>query len=127
MDFRRSWLWNRRRPGQQSTILPSSQRSGAAAVAGILQPSDVVSFSGGKSSHLVQLGAGRDDLLDAELAQLGLELGELLRQIILALVPELDGLNLARRLITTFRVSESVSFLHCVPLPSRRKQRTSTA
>src|SRR5699024_97828 len=69
---------------------------------------------GGESSHLVQLGAGRDDLLDAELAQLGLELGELLRQIILALVPELDGLNLARRLITTCRVSETVSLLHCV-------------
>jgi len=55
MDFRRSWLWNRRRPGQQSTILPSSQRSGAAAVAGILQPSDVVSFSGGNPHILFSL------------------------------------------------------------------------
>lgn len=57
--------------------------------------------SSGRYSHLVQLGAGRGDLLDAELAELGLELSELLCQIILALVPELDCLNLARRLIDT--------------------------
>lgn len=48
--------------------------------------------------HLVQLGAGRGDLLDAELTELGLELSELLGEIILALVPELDCLDLARRL-----------------------------
>lgn len=51
-------------------------------------------------SHLVQLAARRSDLLDAQLAELSLELAELLHQIILALVPELDGLNLARRLET---------------------------
>lgn len=44
--------------------------------------------------HLVQLAAGGCDLLDTELAQLGLELAELLDQIILALVPELTGLDL---------------------------------
>jgi hypothetical protein len=49
-------------------------------------------------SHLVQLAAGRNDLLDAQLAELSLELAELLHQIILALVPKLDGLNFARRL-----------------------------
>lgn len=47
---------------------------------------------------LVELGAGRDDLLDAQLAELGLELAELLQQVILALVPELDSLNLCGRL-----------------------------
>ena len=51
-------------------------------------------------SHLVQLGAGRGDLLDAELAELSLELAELLHQIILGLVPQLDRLDLARRLTT---------------------------
>ncbi len=48
--------------------------------------------------HLVELGAGRDNLLDAELAELRLELAELLHQVILALVPELDSLNLCGRL-----------------------------
>ena len=57
-----------------------------------------VTLSRSKCSHLGQLGARRNDLLDAELAQLSLELSELLRQIILALVPELNSLNLARRL-----------------------------
>lgn len=51
-----------------------------------------------ESLHSVQLGAGRSDLLDAQLAKLGLELTELLEQIILALVPQLDRLNLCRRL-----------------------------
>lgn len=49
-------------------------------------------------SHLVQLAARRSDLLDAQLAELSLELAELLHQIILALVPKLDSLNLGRRL-----------------------------
>jgi hypothetical protein len=52
----------------------------------------------GKCSHSVQLGAGRGDLLDTELTELGLELSELLRQIILVLAPELSCLDLARRL-----------------------------
>lgn len=51
-------------------------------------------------SHLVKLGAGGGDLLDAELAKLSLELAELLHQIILGLVPQLDALDLARRLTT---------------------------
>lgn len=51
-----------------------------------------------KNVHLVQLGAGRDDLLDAELAELRLELTELLQEVLLALVPELDSLNLGGRL-----------------------------
>lgn len=49
-------------------------------------------------SHLVELGAGRGDLLDAELTELGLELTKLLGQIILALIPQVDSLDLARRL-----------------------------
>lgn len=49
-------------------------------------------------SHLVQLGAGRSDLLDAKLSELALELSELLRQIILVLAPERTSLDLARRL-----------------------------
>ena len=49
-------------------------------------------------SHLVELGAGRGNLLDAELTELGLELTKLLGQIILALIPQVDSLDLARRL-----------------------------
>lgn len=52
----------------------------------------------GFGSHLVQLAAGRSDLLDAELAELSLELAELLRQLILVLAPERNRLDLARRL-----------------------------
>lgn len=51
-----------------------------------------------KCSHPVQLGARRGDLLDAELTKLGLELSELLCQIILVLAPERTSLDLARRL-----------------------------
>lgn len=48
--------------------------------------------------HFVQLGAGRDDLLDPELTQLGLQLAELLQQLILVLGPQLAGLDSARGL-----------------------------
>ena len=48
--------------------------------------------------HLVELAARGNNLLDAELAELSLELAELLHQVILALVPELDSLNFSRRL-----------------------------
>lgn len=48
--------------------------------------------------HLVELAAGRDNLLDAKLTQLGLELAQGLQQVILALGPELSGLNLSSRL-----------------------------
>jgi hypothetical protein len=48
--------------------------------------------------HLVELGARRHDLLDSELTKFRLELVELLRQILLALGPELAGLNLGGRL-----------------------------
>ena len=44
--------------------------------------------------HPVQLGARRGDLLDAELAQLSLELSELLDELVLALGPQGTGLNL---------------------------------
>lgn len=50
------------------------------------------------SLHLVQLAARRGDLLDAELAQLSLELAEGLGQIILVLRPQVAGLDLAGRL-----------------------------
>lgn len=60
------------------------------------------------SLHSVQLGAGRSDLLDAQLAELGLELTKLLEQVILALVPQLDRLNLCRRLQKEHKVSESI-------------------
>lgn len=46
---------------------------------------------------LVQLAAGRGDLLDAELTELGLELTKLLGQIILVLAPKGDGLDLSGR------------------------------
>lgn len=49
----------------------------------------------GVCSHLVQLGAGGSDLLDAELTELSLELGELLGEVLLVLPPELTSLNLA--------------------------------
>lgn len=52
----------------------------------------------GRNVHPVQLGARRGDLLDAELAQLGLELSELLNELILALGPQGTGLNLGGRL-----------------------------
>lgn len=61
-------------------------------------------YSGGEKkkvfSHLVELGARGGNLLDAELAELSLELAELLHQVILGLVPELDSLDLSRRLQT---------------------------
>lgn len=58
----------------------------------------MISCFAGKNVHLVELAAGRDDLLDAELTQLGLELAEGLQQLILVLVPELAGLDLGSRL-----------------------------
>jgi hypothetical protein len=51
--------------------------------------------SGEICSHLVQLGAGRGNLLDAELTELSLELSELLGEVLLVLPPELTSLNLA--------------------------------
>ena len=52
----------------------------------------------GVGLHLVELGAGRGDLLDAELTELSLELTELLGELVLVLAPKLGSLNLARRL-----------------------------
>lgn len=49
--------------------------------------------------HSVQLGTRRSDLLDAELAELGLEFTKLLGQFVLVLPPQLGGLNLGCRLI----------------------------
>jgi len=46
----------------------------------------------------VQLATGGGDLLDAELAEVGLELGQSLDELFLALVPELAALNLGSRL-----------------------------
>ena len=48
--------------------------------------------------HSVQLATGGGDLLDAELAEVGLELGQSLDELFLALVPELAALNLGSRL-----------------------------
>ena len=45
--------------------------------------------------HLVKLGAGRGDLLNPELAELSLQLAELLGELILVLVPELASLDLS--------------------------------
>jgi len=55
-------------------------------------------FGGRFDIHLGELGAGRDDLLDAKLAQLRLELTELLGELLLVLGPQLASLNLAGRL-----------------------------
>lgn len=52
----------------------------------------------GRNLHPVQLGTRRGDLLDAELAQLSLELSELLDELVLALGPQGTGLNLGGRL-----------------------------
>lgn len=49
------------------------------------------------SLHPVQLDAGRRDLLDAQLAELGLELAELLQEIVLVLGPQLAGLDFCGR------------------------------
>lgn len=65
-------------------------------------------------SHLVELAAGGGNLLDAKLAELSLELAELLHQIILALVPQLDRLDLARRLSTTCQQLLSPPNVMCV-------------
>lgn len=51
-----------------------------------------------QSLHLVQLGAGGGNLLDAELAEFSLELRELLGQLLLVLAPELGSLDFSRRL-----------------------------
>ena len=80
---------------------------------------DIDCWRGDGCSHLVQLAAGRSDLLDAQLAELSLELAELLHQIILALVPKLDGLNLARRLEMV-----SISRSYC-SFPTPRRDRNS--
>lgn len=48
--------------------------------------------------HLVQLGAGRGNLLDAELAEFSLELTELLGQLLLVLAPKLGSPDFSRRL-----------------------------
>ena len=45
--------------------------------------------------HLVELGAGRSDLLDPELAELGLQLTKLLGELVLVLPPQLAGLDLS--------------------------------
>lgn len=45
--------------------------------------------------HLGELGTRGNNLLDAELTELGLELSELLNQVLLGLVPKLDALNLS--------------------------------
>lgn len=55
---------------------------------------DAIVFCG--HLHPVQLGTRRGDLLDAELAQLSLELSELLDELILALGPQGTGLDLGR-------------------------------
>lgn len=62
-------------------------------------PSPLHNFPGFENSggnvHLVELGARRDNLLDPELTELGLQLVELLGELILVLVPELAGLDLS--------------------------------
>ena len=46
--------------------------------------------------HSVQLGSRRSDLLDSELTELGLELAELLEEILLVLGPKGPGLDFGR-------------------------------
>lgn len=54
----------------------------------------LAAYSGARHVHAVELGARRGDLLDAQLAQLSLELAELLHQLVLVLAPERTGLDL---------------------------------
>jgi hypothetical protein len=101
IDLRRSWLLCED-VGQHSFLfcLLDICRLLCLGMGGSL---DIPNVRGGwfqSGLHLVQLAAGRNDLLDAQLAELSLELAELLHQIILALVPKLDCLNLGRRLET---------------------------
>lgn len=72
--------------------------------------------------HLVELAARGNNLLDAELAELSLELAELLHQVILALVPELDSLNFSRRLERD-RLSCQLSGSPIVCGPTKRKEK----
>lgn len=65
---------------------------------------------GGRDLHPVQLGTRRGDLLDAELAQLRLQLSELLDELVLALGPQGTGLNLGGRLFSDVR--------NGIPLPT---------
>jgi hypothetical protein len=62
-------------------------------------PSPLHNFPGFENSggnvHLVELGTRRDNLLDPELTEFGLQLVELLGELILVLVPELAGLDLS--------------------------------
>lgn len=55
-------------------------------------------WGSGFRSHLVQLGSGGGDLLDAQLAELGLQLAEGLGELVLVLGPQLAGLDLCGRL-----------------------------
>jgi len=48
--------------------------------------------------HEGQLGAGGGDLLDSQFAEFRLELAQLLREVLLALGPELAGFDLCGRL-----------------------------
>ena len=62
------------------------------------------------NAHSGELGSSTArDLLDADLVQLSLELLELLREVILALSPELTGLDLGRRLENERKISVSIS------------------
>lgn len=62
------------------------------------------------NAHSGELGGSTArDLLDADLVQLSLELLELLREVILALSPELTGLDLGRRLENERKISVSIS------------------
>lgn len=55
----------------------------------------------GKNIHPVELGGSTlRDLLDTKLAELSLQLIELLGEVVLALSPELSSLNLGARLFS---------------------------
>lgn len=65
------------------------------------------------NAHSGELGGSTArDLLDTKLVQLGLELVKLLREVILALSPELTGLDLGRRLENERKVLVSISPLY---------------
>lgn len=61
-----------------------------------------IETKGNQHAHFLGLGRGTaGDLLDAERAQLRLQLIQLLGEVVLALAPELTSLDLGRRLETS--------------------------
>lgn len=93
IDLRISWLFGKENACQPkaASILPLSNLRRAAGRGRVRVRIDV---------HLGELAARGHDLLDAKLAQLRLELTQLLGELVLVLGPQLARLDLGSRLLT---------------------------